>query len=484
MSTTADAVATDWNLADIYEAVAARVPDRPCQIQGDRVVTWGEFDRRANALAADFLAAGLGQQAKVACYLYNCPEYMETVVAAFKVSAVPVNTNFRYGPEEILYLFDNADAEAVVFHASFTELLEGIRDRLPKVRRWYVVADEAGAGPEWATPYESRRRRRAPTASPPRGSAAATTCCCCTPAAPPACPRVSCGARTTWSTCSAPAATRCSARRRRRRSRSWPGGSAPDVPGHVMLVACPLMHGTGQFSAINALLGGGTVVSLPEPQVRRRRAVRRDPATAGDGDHHRRPGVRRPDARPPGGQPRRLRPVLDRPDHVVGRDVEPRQQGRADPPHPAGDPVRLLRLVGGRRPRRLGVGGRAGRGDRPVRARTELCGVHRRRSAGRAGQRRAGHGRRRRLHPARLLQGRGQVGADVPGDRGPAVEHPRRLRRGQRRRLAAPARSRLGVHQHRRREGLPGGGRGGAEDPSRPCRTSSPSACPTSASAR
>ena len=120
---------TQWNLADIYEAVAARVPDRPCQIQGARVITWGELDRRANALAADFLAAGLTQQSKVAQYLYNCPEYLESIVAAFKAALVPVNTNFRYGPEEILYLFDNADAEAVVFHAAFAELLDGIRGK-------------------------------------------------------------------------------------------------------------------------------------------------------------------------------------------------------------------------------------------------------------------------------------------------------------------------------------------------------------------
>ena len=90
----------------------------------------------------------------MACYLYNGVEYMETMVAAFKAAMAPVNTNYRYGPEEIFYLFDNADAEAVVFHASFAELLEGIRGRLTKVKRWYVVADATGAGPDWATPYE------------------------------------------------------------------------------------------------------------------------------------------------------------------------------------------------------------------------------------------------------------------------------------------------------------------------------------------
>src|SRR5690349_10262872 len=104
---------TEWNIADVYEAVAAAVTDRPCQIQGDRVITWREFDRRASALAADLASAGLVHQSKVANYLYNGVEYLEGLVGAFKGGFAPVNTNYRYGPQEIYYLFDNADAEAV-----------------------------------------------------------------------------------------------------------------------------------------------------------------------------------------------------------------------------------------------------------------------------------------------------------------------------------------------------------------------------------
>ncbi len=254
--------ATDWNFADVFEAVARNAPDRACQIQGDRIITWSQFDRRANALAADFVAAGLGHQAKVACYLYNGPEYIETMVAAFKVSMVPVNTNYRYGPEEIIYLFDNADAEVVVFHACFTELLDGIRSRLGKVKRWYVVADETGAGPSWASSYETVVSGGAdvPAIDWPRsgndllllytggttgmpkgvmwrsddlfnvlgagGSALTGT--------PPGISADELGSRIDL--------------------------SVPQAP--VMLVACPLMHGTGQFSALIAMVVGGAVVTL------------------------------------------------------------------------------------------------------------------------------------------------------------------------------------------------------------------------------
>src|ERR1700748_1554197 len=106
-------------IAETWETIARVQPDRPAVIQGERVTSWGEFDRRADALAADFLAAGLGHEAKVAAYLYNAAEYLETYFAAFKAGLQPFNTNYRYGPEELYYLFDNADAEAIVFHASF-----------------------------------------------------------------------------------------------------------------------------------------------------------------------------------------------------------------------------------------------------------------------------------------------------------------------------------------------------------------------------
>ena len=48
----------------------------------------------------------------------------EAYFAAFKAGLAPVNTNYRYGGDELTYLFDNADAEAVVFHSSFAEMAD------------------------------------------------------------------------------------------------------------------------------------------------------------------------------------------------------------------------------------------------------------------------------------------------------------------------------------------------------------------------
>jgi len=145
----------DWNYANLWESVAAATPDRPALIHGDRTITWSGFERRANALAAHLVGAGLTRQSKVGAYLYNGPEYIETYFAAFKAGLVPFNTNYRYGGDELTYLFDNADAEAVVFHASFAEMADKVRARLPKVKTWIAVAEPGHPVPAWAADYET-----------------------------------------------------------------------------------------------------------------------------------------------------------------------------------------------------------------------------------------------------------------------------------------------------------------------------------------
>jgi 3-oxocholest-4-en-26-oate---CoA ligase len=143
-----------WNLADVWEAHADRFPDAPAQVQGGRRFTWAEMDRRADGVARALLDAGAQRQDKVAHYLYNSPEYLESLFALFKASLVPVNTNYRYGDDELVYLWTNADAVAVVFHGTFAERVEQLRDRVPGVHTWLHVDDGSGPCPEWAVPYE------------------------------------------------------------------------------------------------------------------------------------------------------------------------------------------------------------------------------------------------------------------------------------------------------------------------------------------
>jgi acyl-CoA synthetase (AMP-forming)/AMP-acid ligase II len=254
---------TAWNFADVWEAVAEIHPDSLALTQGGRRLSWREFDRGADVTAARLLTAGLGRQATVAQYLHNCPEYLESVYAAFKAGLVPVNTNYRYTEDELHYLWDNADVEAVVFHGSFAERAAHIRDRLTRIRLWLWVDDGTGPCPSWAEPYRRASDELEPS-GPVRASWGRT---------PDDLLLVYTGGTTgtpkgvMWRQDDLFALLNRSGELR------YPGTGDPaevrallsapfKYPPPRLLPGPPLMHGTGLFTAMSVLSGAGTVVML------------------------------------------------------------------------------------------------------------------------------------------------------------------------------------------------------------------------------
>jgi 3-oxocholest-4-en-26-oate---CoA ligase len=151
------------NLATVWENVATQVPDAPALIHPGRHVTWRELEERAARLAGHLAARGVGHDSKVALYMHNRPEYLESTFAAFKVRAVPVNVNYRYLTEELSYLLGNSDAEAVVFHAEFAARLDEVRAALPALSTFVCVgADDAHPVPPWADAFEDVVARTEP----------------------------------------------------------------------------------------------------------------------------------------------------------------------------------------------------------------------------------------------------------------------------------------------------------------------------------
>ncbi|CAA9496107.1 MAG: Long-chain-fatty-acid--CoA ligase [uncultured Sphingomonadaceae bacterium] len=149
-----------WCYANLWESVAAALPLEPAIIQGERVVTFAAFDAAADALAAFLLVEGLGRQAKVAVYAANRPEYLVGCFAAFKAGLAPFNVNYRYGPEEVRFLLDNGDAEAVLFDAAFAPVIEPVRAALPGVKAWIGIERDGAPVPNWATDYDAVASRR------------------------------------------------------------------------------------------------------------------------------------------------------------------------------------------------------------------------------------------------------------------------------------------------------------------------------------
>ncbi len=248
----------DWNFGDILDAISPVLPpDTPALLHGDRVITWGESTQATNNLARGLIARGAKPGDKIAIYMRNRPEYLLALTAAFKARLTHVNVNYRYTPEEVWYIFDNSDAQAVVYASEFRDAVTEIRPRLPKVQTWIEVSPDGAVAP-FAEPFQRLAadgnggpldiRRSGEdqffiytggTTGMPKG--------------------------VMWTHHDLREITLAAQRRL---------GPVPETleelaqhharigPGMRTLPAPPLMHGTGLLTAMGALLGGGSVVTL------------------------------------------------------------------------------------------------------------------------------------------------------------------------------------------------------------------------------
>ena len=251
------------NWATLWEALADAAPDATAVVVGDRVLDWKSLDHGAARLAQGLCDRGVLQDMRVAQLMYNCPEYLESTYAAFKLRASPVNVNYRYKAPEIAYICDNARAEVLVFHGSFADRVAEARSLMPSVRVLLQVDDGTPLldGAEWYTAVRD-------AASPmPRIERSGEDVLMLYTGGTTGNPK-----GVTWrhadlfgalavaqyGTAGVEAPTTAEevgATAARLRA----SGSSP-----VMLVAPPLMHGTALFLAIGAFVMGGSVVLLGE----------------------------------------------------------------------------------------------------------------------------------------------------------------------------------------------------------------------------
>jgi fatty-acyl-CoA synthase len=134
-------VAVKESFATVLETVADVRADRIAVTHGDRSRTWQQLDERAARLATVLAGHGVGREGRVAIALYNGIEYLESVLAVLKLRAIPVNVNYRYQAQELQYLFADARVEAIIFDASLSPRVAEAHQGAPLLRTLIEVGD-------------------------------------------------------------------------------------------------------------------------------------------------------------------------------------------------------------------------------------------------------------------------------------------------------------------------------------------------------
>ncbi|MGW4179705.1 acyl-CoA synthetase [Streptomyces rubiginosohelvolus] len=166
----------EYNLADLFESVVDAVPDREALLYVDhpgtgaeRRLTYAELDAAANRIAHHLIDAGIRPGEHLGLHLYNGVEYLQTVLGALKARIVPVNVNYRYVEEELVYLYRDADLAALVFDGEFDERVAAAAPQAPGLRHLVRVgpaSPTADPGPA-AVPFAEAEA----SGSPDRGFA-------------------------------------------------------------------------------------------------------------------------------------------------------------------------------------------------------------------------------------------------------------------------------------------------------------------------
>lgn len=147
----------ELNLAEIHEALAAGLSDRPCLIWRDKTWTWAEVTDRTRRVANLLLSHDIGRRADladvagwesphdhVALYLHNGNAYLEGQLGASKAGAAAFNVNYRYVADELAYLFRDARAAAIIYHGAFADTLADVLPRLDHQPLLVRVDDGSG----------------------------------------------------------------------------------------------------------------------------------------------------------------------------------------------------------------------------------------------------------------------------------------------------------------------------------------------------
>ncbi|WP_371673353.1 acyl-CoA synthetase [Streptomyces sp. NBC_00289] len=163
----------EYNIADLFESVVDVVPDREALVYLDRPgtgaehrLTYAELDAAANRVGHHLIDSGIRPGEHLGLHLYNGVEYLQTVLGCLKARIVPVNVNYRYVEEELVYLYQDADLVALVFDAEFTDRVAAALPRVEKLRHLVRVGTAPpGAAEVPATAFTDAEA----TGSPERG---------------------------------------------------------------------------------------------------------------------------------------------------------------------------------------------------------------------------------------------------------------------------------------------------------------------------
>ncbi|MEO3387944.1 AMP-binding protein [Mesorhizobium sp. CAU 1741] len=139
------------NIADWLDSSARLTPDAPALMRGVEVVAdYAEFARRAAALGAGLAARyAIAPGDRVAIFMKNRTEYLETLYAVLWIGAAIVPINAKLHPKEAAVILEDSAASLVVASeadgAALREIVPALNCLVPAGTAWHELIASNGS---------------------------------------------------------------------------------------------------------------------------------------------------------------------------------------------------------------------------------------------------------------------------------------------------------------------------------------------------
>lgn len=120
-------------------------PDQEIVYRDKLRYTYRDLNDRVHRLAGGLAAYGVRAGDTVAVFDYDSNRFLEAFFAVPMMGAVLQMVNWRLSADQILYTLNHAEAKLIIINADFLPILEGIRDKLGKVKAVIVISEDGSA---------------------------------------------------------------------------------------------------------------------------------------------------------------------------------------------------------------------------------------------------------------------------------------------------------------------------------------------------
>jgi len=155
------------NLGHLFDVPLKLQPAAPALLQYDVVLTFGDLEERCNRMANALVSLGVQPGNRVALMFTNDYRFIESLLGAMRVGAVPVPLNIRMGDEAILYVIADSEAVVLIANSDNADRARRLVPQVPSLRHFIVDGETTGGSLNYdqvlqASSHVFARRNTAP----------------------------------------------------------------------------------------------------------------------------------------------------------------------------------------------------------------------------------------------------------------------------------------------------------------------------------